>query len=197
MSACGGGTPSIARSGGPPSLHLRRLARVGVLAVAIVAAACGSAEEQTIPDYSLQYVTAEGRVIGRHADGIDAIAGPIEFGLVEVPDQLLGFPLVLIEGIVNPPQSHVRFWYGPPETTSTPTLELARVVVSQHGAPARSRTSGGVATEVGDAPAILQGSGRNVTVHWDACGISFTLSGYDLGQADTLEAAEAVTRFCG
>jgi hypothetical protein len=165
---------------------------VAGLLLTLVTAGCDDAE--TIPRHTVSFVQDDGRVIPRHADDLDAVARVLEFTVKPAPTELGGYPLVAVDGIVNPPQSHIQYWYGPPETLEDDTFPLAKFLFAQYGNTRVPILGGGEPINIGDQPAWLTDSGRAILIRWEAHESNFTLSGWGASEGATRTAAEAIMR---
>ena len=166
-----------------------------LLITAIFAGACTDSEPEPLPRHMLQLVQPDGRIFGRHVDDLDTVAQAVAFPLVTAPEAIDGQPLILVQGIVNPPQSSARFWYGPPETLNAEKpLEDAKFILSHYGNPSVPRYEGGEPIELAGHPAWLYESGNYVSVRWEPCGTTVTFTGWEATVATTLAAAAAVPR---
>lgn len=179
-----------------PTLILQNISvRGGVLAallLTLVITGCDDAE--AIPRHTVSFVQDDGRAIPRHADDIEAVARVLEFAVRPAPAELGGYPLIAVDGIANPPQSHIQYWYGPPETLEDDAFQLAKFFFAQYGNTRVPILSGGRPINIGDQPAWLTDSGQAILIRWEAHESNFTLSGWGATVAATLAAAETILR---
>ncbi len=166
-----------------------------LLITAIFAGACTDPEPEPLPRHMLQLVQPDGRILGRHVDDLDTVARAVAFPLVTAPEAIDGQPLILVQGTVNPPQSHAQYWYGPPETLNAePALADARFILAQYGNLTVPTFDGGEPIELAGHPAWLTEASNYILVRWEACGTNLTPTGWETTVATTFAAAAVIPR---
>jgi hypothetical protein len=165
---------------------------LAALLLTLVTGACD--ESEPLPRHTVSSIEADGSLISRPVEDIEAVERALDFSVRSAPAELGGYPLVTVHGSPGLLRPQIEYRYGSPEAIGDNRIGLARFVYVQESNTSLPVLGRGDPVEIAGQSVWINRAGQHPWIWWEAQDSLFTLRGWRASAEAMLAAAGVVIR---